>query len=295
MIGFNTHTTLHLHRIHLAPRGVTNPFPGFGILGFSLLQSCFHSVHLAGSLSSTLMDVVKVAVTRAATNDSVAIRAENKSYSFSHLVSSAWNISNLLHTSYSKSADEEYKSENTSGQVTNITRFLNGARVGIVAKPSAEFVAGLLGTWLSGGVAVPLALSYPEAELLHVMNDSDISMILSTPEHQELMENVAAKCCAHFSLIPSVTSIPSETGSREVSKNGATDLVSKLMGNFSDPKLSECDDPALIIYTSGTTGKPKGVVHTHKGIISQVQILTEAWEYTPADQFLHCLPLHHIL
>ena len=51
-------------------------------------------------------------------------------------------------------------------------RHLGGARIGIVAKPSAEFVAGILGTWFSGGVAVPLALSYPEAELLHVMNDS---------------------------------------------------------------------------------------------------------------------------
>lgn len=49
---------------------------------------------------------------------------------------------------------------------------LEGARIGIIAKPSAEFVAGLLGTWLSGGVAVPLALNYPEAELYHVMNDS---------------------------------------------------------------------------------------------------------------------------
>jgi len=26
----------------------------------------------------------------------------------------------------------------------------------------------------------------------------------------------------------------------------------------------------------------------------QVQTLTEAWEYTSADQFLHSLPLHHI-
>jgi acyl-coenzyme A synthetase/AMP-(fatty) acid ligase len=49
---------------------------------------------------------------------------------------------------------------------------LDGARVGIIAKPSAEFVAGMWATWISGGVAVPLALSYPEAELLHVMNDA---------------------------------------------------------------------------------------------------------------------------
>ena len=69
-------------------------------------------------------------------------------------------------------AEDGRKSENASGQVIDINRFLNGARVGIVAKPSAEFVAGLLGIWLSGGVAVPLPLSYPEAELLHVMNDS---------------------------------------------------------------------------------------------------------------------------
>ena len=54
----------------------------------------------------------------------------------------------------------------------NRTGFLHGARIGIVAKPSPEFVAGIFGTWLSGGVAVPLALSYPEVELLHVMNDS---------------------------------------------------------------------------------------------------------------------------
>ncbi|KAM0938566.1 putative oxalate--CoA ligase [Dioscorea sansibarensis] len=300
MISFNSNATLHglqLHCIHFTHVRVANPFARSGFLGFPVLQSFFHSVMFlqpGGSLFSTFMDVVKVAITRAATHDHVAIRADNRSYSFRHLVSSAWSISNLLHAKFSKTAEDGRKSENASGQVIDINRFLNGARVGIVAKPSAEFVAGLLGIWLSGGVAVPLPLSYPEAELLHVMNDSDVSMILSTPEHQELMKIVAAKSSAHFSLIPAVNSIPSEAGSHEHSENGVTDVVSKLMGKFVDSKSSEGDDPALTLYTSGTTGKPKGVVHTHKSIISQVQILTEAWEYTPSDLFLHCLPLHHI-
>lgn len=70
--------------------------------------------------------------------------------------------------------------QDSSFKGINGTGFLHGARVGIVAKPSPEFVAGVFGTWLSGGVAVPLALSYPEAELLHVMNDSVCSKLTST-------------------------------------------------------------------------------------------------------------------
>ncbi|GLT71670.1 hypothetical protein SLA2020_436700 [Shorea laevis] len=166
---------------------------------------------------------------------------------------------------------------------------LGGARIGIVAKPSAEFVAGILGTWLSGGVAVPLALNYPEAELLHVMNDSEISMVLSTFDHHEFLQDVASKCAARFSLIPPVPSISSQKDVHDP-QHGEIDEHGNFQGNIEN--LSE--DPALIIYTSGTTGKPKGVVHTHKSISAQVQTLTEAWEYASADQFLHCLPLHHI-
>ncbi|XP_047335377.1 malonate--CoA ligase-like [Impatiens glandulifera] len=111
--------------------------------------------------------------------DRFAIRADQKSYSHSQLLH--------LHIIRVDSKNENYN--------------LGGARIGIVANPSAEFVAGILGTWLSGGVAVPLALSYPETELMHVMNDSDISMILSTEDYSELMQNVAAKTSALFSLI----------------------------------------------------------------------------------------------
>jgi malonyl-CoA/methylmalonyl-CoA synthetase len=96
--------------------------------------------------------------------------------------------------------------QNSSLEGINGTGFLHGARVGIVAKPSPEFVAGVFGTWLSGGVAVPLALSYPEAELLHVMNDSVCSKLtatfhFATYQHGNEMLHFLLPCYGSFSSL----------------------------------------------------------------------------------------------
>ncbi|XP_017979348.1 PREDICTED: malonate--CoA ligase isoform X1 [Theobroma cacao] len=233
------------------------------------------SSHCSGSESGSFMEVVKAACRRGSSAaDRIAIRADQNSYTYTQLVSSAFNISRLLSSSNVK----------TNDGVSSGHGNLGGARIGIVAKPSAEFVAGMLGTWFSGGVAVPLALSYPEAELLHVMNDSDISFVLSTEEYRETMQSVAARSAAQFSLIPPVPSISSSPNFTDQIQIGEIEAEGSLIG----------ENPALVVYTSGTTGKPKGVVHTHKSITAQVQMLTEAWEYTSSDQFLHCLPLHHV-
>ncbi|XP_059457568.1 probable CoA ligase CCL8 [Corylus avellana] len=244
----------------------------------------------SSSHSGTFMEVVKAAGRQgSAALHSVAIRADQQSYSYTQLISSALKISNILSSSDLKiTCKHENHSLSVDGKGGH--GHLGGARIGIVAKPSAEFVAGILGTWLSGGVAVPLALSYPEAELLHVMNDSDVSMVLSTFDHHELLQEVASKCAARFSLIPPVPSISSQKDVHDHPPHGEIDEHGFFQGNIENSS----EDPALIIYTSGTTGKPKGVVHTHKSITAQVQTLTEAWEYAPADQVLHCLPLHHV-
>ncbi|MFN8943719.1 MAG: AMP-dependent synthetase/ligase [Pseudobdellovibrionaceae bacterium] len=58
---------------------------------------------------------------------------------------------------------------------------------------------------------------------------------------------------------------------------------------------TQIDDIASIIYTSGTSGTPKGVVLTHRQIISEV---TEAFDYvgvTSDDLSLSILPYAHVL
>jgi malonyl-CoA/methylmalonyl-CoA synthetase len=51
---------------------------------------------------------------------------------------------------------------------------------------------------------------------------------------------------------------------------------------------------AMILYTSGTTSKPKGVVTTHANITAQITTLVQAWEWSPEDCIMLCLPLHHV-
>lgn len=252
----------------------------------------------------------------------VAVATAEGNHSYGQLLASAWKLSNtLLEDNLLKSSVDEsvggvksritgYPSmgskQATNGNISQLVRemnditSLNGARIGIMSKPSAEFVAGIWATWISGAVAVPLALSHPEAEILYVMNDADVSFVMGTEDYQGILKGIAKRCSARFCLIPFVPKLPMDFRasevfhSRDVKHDSSGILSEEVLTAVKKLAVVDGDKPALIVYTSGTTGKPKGVVHTHRSIAAQVQILTEAWEYTPADRFLHCLPLHHV-
>lgn len=53
------------------------------------------------------------------------------------------------------------------------------------------------------------------------------------------------------------------------------------------------DDLASIVYTSGTTGKPKGVMLTHKNVVSNVINTLKTVCPKPGDVFLSFLPVSH--
>ena len=53
------------------------------------------------------------------------------------------------------------------------------------------------------------------------------------------------------------------------------------------------DDLAAIVYTSGTTGKPKGVMLTHKNVVSNVINTLKTVCPKPDDVFLSFLPVSH--
>ena len=53
------------------------------------------------------------------------------------------------------------------------------------------------------------------------------------------------------------------------------------------------DDLAALVYTSGTTGRPKGVMLTHRNVVSNVQQISHYMPIDETDVFLSYLPLSH--
>lgn len=56
---------------------------------------------------------------------------------------------------------------------------------------------------------------------------------------------------------------------------------------------AKADDPAVVLFTSGSEGKPKGVVLSHRAILSNIAQIRAVIDLSVADKFLNALPLFH--
>lgn len=145
------------------------------------------------------------------------------------------------------------------------------ARVAFLVPPGFPYVATQWGIWRAGGIAVPLAVSHPPAELEYVIADADAAVVVAGGALTDVARPIAKRRGRRFVTYDELL-------------RGRTPALPSL-------EPTRC---AMMVYTSGTTARPKGVVTTHANVEAQVTSLVEAWGWTADDRIVLTLPLHHV-
>ena len=172
-------------------------------------------------------------------------------------------------------------------------RLPRGARIAILLPNSVDAVCIDQAALALGSVPVPLHAIDNAASIAYILSDSEASVLVaSTLEQWKSIASAGQPLPALREVVVRELAIanPLEGGDVPVIALAAWLERGESVG-IAQPPAEE--DLAALVYTSGTTGKPKGVMLTHRNIVSNVEASLARVAAGPSDLFLSFLPLSH--
>ncbi|MFT5425411.1 MAG: long-chain acyl-CoA synthetase [Gammaproteobacteria bacterium] len=184
-----------------------------------------------------------------------------------------------------------------------------GDRVAIMAKNCREWVIFDQAALGMGLVVVPLYTQDRADNAAYILKDCDAKLLVIGDAEQWSVLKENTHCFDTVNRVVSIENLGSSNEAKLIySQDWLPDEIynAQLQGQTSNeaqgqaiPELiSDDSDPselATIVYTSGTTGKPKGVMLSHRNILSNVSSGLRCFSITENDVFLSFLPLSHTL
>lgn len=188
-----------------------------------------------------------------------------------------------------------------------------GDRVAIMLPNCPQSVIGYYGTLLAGGIVVQTNPLYTERELEYQLHDSGAKVILcldlvfprvTNVQNATRLEHVIVTRIADFLPFPKNLLYPFVQKKQanlvvNVSESETIHLWKSVEKESNTDVEVPCDpenDLALLQYTGGTTGFPKGVMLTHKNLVSNT-LMGAHWLYncTEGEEvILGVLPFFHV-
>lgn len=176
----------------------------------------------------------------------------------------------------------------TLGISTNALTPEQQEKIAIISPNRPEWIITDVGVQMSGAVLTPLYPTISPKEMEYILNEAEVHIIFVASK--DLYERFKTA----FSNTPTVKHIYSfdkiegvPNWQELLDKNLKPDQA--VLNSITEETL------ATIIYTSGTTGNPKGVMLSHKNIVSNVYDSMPAFSFAEQGaKTLSFLPLNHI-
>lgn len=159
------------------------------------------------------------------------------------------------------------------------------AKIAVIGENSYTWLLTYFAATSSGNIIVPIDSQLPDADVIHILNNSGASAFVFSGDYSDLVSPVKEQAESVKLLINMKTDLPA------LIQNEGT--VSVDDDYFAQSSIKE-EDIAAIVYTSGTTGAPKGVMLSHKNILEDAKSGCRFVDIA-RHETMAILPLHHTL
>jgi long-chain acyl-CoA synthetase len=151
-----------------------------------------------------------------------------------------------------------------------------GDKVAVTGKNSPEWAVAYLGILFAGATVVPIDYQLKQEEIELLIKTADVNILFVDEEkHGRFIEQPGQ--------LKTIISL----------KKGVGTYIYGLDGPEAHIEQAAETDLAAILFTSGTTGNPKGVMLTHKNLVSDCYIAQSNLNIYHTDVFYALLPIHH--
>lgn len=153
-----------------------------------------------------------------------------------------------------------------------------GDRVAFLAPNGDAFVDFLFGSLWAGAIACPINTRWTPGEIAHALGDCGAKVLVVDPA---LADQIGA-LRADLPALAHVLVAGDALEARLAASQGC------------EEHLRHGDDLAMILYTGGTTGKSKGVMLSHRSMMTYALCLAGTGDAAPGASMLHTAPLFHV-
>lgn len=160
-----------------------------------------------------------------------------------------------------------------------------GDKVLLLSENMPNWGVAYFATTYFGAVIVPVLVDFHAEDIIRIVEHSEAKAIFVSQKQLETIENFKE---SNTRLIINLDEL--KIINKSSNKIDTTDEPHKPEIIISEPQE---DDLAAIIYTSGTTGHSKGVMLSHKNIVTNALSSYSKVKILPSDVFLSILPLAH--
>jgi len=159
-------------------------------------------------------------------------------------------------------------------------------------RPESNFVD--MGMAMIGVIHVPVFTSLSNAEYEYIIENSGAKMILiSDARLYKCLEPYLSDTPLPVKIF-TFDEIEGAANWMEIVRIGKSCSDRTKMDVEEIKKQIRYEDLSTLIYTSGTTGKPKGVMLSHRNIVSNFLAAADVFQLKPTDKYLSILPLCHV-